>query len=523
MFAENRGFVDDSVGGELIEVASAHIAAGRLVIAIEMLAPLVGGAKPPDSRVLELLATAAIRLGENDHALTLLDQAEAFGFSGPVLSFNRGVVLHSLGRFDEAIASYGRALSVAPQLAPAYFNLGNSFRATSRFEEALKAYEEAVIRDPGSWGTHYNMGKTLHDLRRYEESVLAYDRAEELRPGDALTRQNRSFALLTICDYQRGWVDYEARWQCEPMNSIRRHVQVPRWTGQQDLRGKAVVLHAEQGLGDTIQFSRFARHVQTLGAYVALEVQPHLLPLFASFGGADSLMPVGGAVAHFDFECPLMSLPLAFQTGLNPVPSHFPYLQAESARVRKWANRVHGDDVNIGVCWEGSAKGKEIGKAIPPAFFGLLGGIPGIKLHSLQKVDVNAPETRVFQELGIQSFGPEFDLNAPFCDTAAVMTLMDGVITTDTSIAHLAGALGIPVWVALPYVADWRWGVPEQWTSPWYPTMQLYRQAVRGDWSMPFEQMRHKLATSGRQAFAASKLGLAGSQGGELTGGLWIC
>lgn len=446
---------------------------------------------PQHLGALNLMASIALQVGQFQVALTFLDLALDLHPSEPLFWMNRGSALHGLNRHVDALQAYDQALLLQPDLAHAHYNRGNTLKVLGRLEDACHSYARCVGLQPSFQEAHHNWGNVLHELGDYPQALQRLDNALALQPSDAQARKNRAMALLMMGRLREGWRDYEARWATPPLNGQQRDRGYPRWDGRQPLAGRSILIHAEQGLGDTIHFCRYASAVKAAGAaLVVLEVQPALVPLLRGLAGADLVLPAGLPLPPLDFHIPLLSLPGAFNTNLESIPSTAPYIRPQPHRVAYWQAQVpRGSSVNIGICWQPSAKGLEAGRGIPLSAFAPLAARPGVRLYSLQKEGLNASTV---DEPPVHSFGPDFDAQEPFADTAAVMQLLDLVITTDTSVAHLAGALAVPVWTALPFSPDWRWMAVGD-TTPWYPSMRLFRQPQRGDWGSVFNAMNLEL------------------------------
>lgn len=434
----------------------------------------------------QLMATMALSLKQFQEAVVLYTQALQLRADEASLWVNRGTAHHEWGDHAAALADYEQALVLQPDEPEAWYNRANALKALGRWEEAAKAYAECLKRCPDHAQAHFNWGNLLFEQGQDGQAVQHFDQALALRPQDAEIRKNRAFAQLMQGQFPKGWGDYEARWLTEPLKSAHVSRDCPEWDGVQSLQGRCILVHAEQGLGDTLQFCRFAAAVKARGAaLVVLEVQRPLVPLLQGLKGADLVVPPGLASFTPDVQVPLMSLPRVL--GLGPEawwPSQ-PYLRADPTRVAQWASRLPPQGLRVGICWEGSVKGIEAGRHIPLAAFEPLAQVPGVHLVSLQKgaADLASPSWP------LQCFGTALDREAPFLDTAALMAALDLVITTDTSVAHLAGGLGVPVWVALSHHADWRW-MRHKTDTPWYPTMRLFRQPRRGDWPGCFASIR---------------------------------
>jgi Tfp pilus assembly protein PilF len=420
------------------------------------------------------------------------------------LYYNLGNALRAGGDDAGAEAALRRAIALAPVLAAAHNNLGNLLRATGRPAEALEAYRHALHLAPHDFQVRGNLGTALLDLQRPEEALVFFAQAVAAAPADAQARINlagalmlnhepaaaldeyrrarslapalpdarfgEAVALLTLGDWAAGWEAYEARLRDPRFPQI--DMAQPRWRGDAPLGGRTLLLIAEQGLGDTLQFCRYTRPLRERGARVVLQVQPALRRLLG--GLADAVAVPGEALPPFDAWCPLMSLPYAFRTTPETVPAA-PYLTAEPARRGRWRRRLGPRrGLRVGLAWAGNVTHPfDALRSLPVAALAPLLAVEGIEVHALQP-DAEAADERIAAHAGI----------ADFADTAALIELMDVVISVDTAIAHLAGALGRPVWILLPYAADFRWML-ERSDSPWYPSARLFRQARPKDWTGP--------------------------------------
>ncbi|MGO9327861.1 MAG: tetratricopeptide repeat protein [Steroidobacteraceae bacterium] len=427
-----------------------------------------------------------------DQALVSYGRALALRPNDAQVLFNRGNTLHELKRFDEALASYDAALGLRPDYAEALTNRGNTLHRLERFDEALASYDSALALQPDHRVALINRGNTLQQLKRFDEALASYDRALTVRPDDAEAHWNRSLLLLLLGDFARGWTEYEWRWKRELLNPARRNFQRPLWLGAETIDGKTILLHAEQGLGDTIQFCRYAALVRARGARVVLEVQEPLRDLMASVAGVSLIVCRGETLPDFDLHCPLHSLPLALGTRLETIPSDIPYLRGEADKSQRWVARLGSKQrPAIGIAWAGGLKfDDDYNRSKSIAASALLPLLDvGATFVSLQK-DVHPTDRATLNDhADIFNFGEEF---ADFSDTAALISHLDLVISVDTSVAHLAGALGKPVWVLLPFIPDWRW-LLDRYDSPWYPTVRLFRQPATRRWDDVIEGVHDAL------------------------------
>ncbi len=400
---------------------------------------------------------------------------------------NRGVALKELARFEEALASYDHALTVRPDYAEALSNRGATLHELGRFEEALASYDRALTVRPNYAEALFNRGTTLSDLRQFEQALASYDRALTLRPDYADAHYNEALCRLLTGDFNRGWEKNEWRWETRAAGNQKRNFAQPQWLGSDEITGKTILLHAEQGLGDTIQFCRYVPLVAERAARVVLEVQKPLYELMSTLPGKAQIVSRGDPLPDFDIHCPLLSLPLAFGTRLNTIPSQTPYLSAPESKTSAWRNRLgKRQKPRVGLAWAGNPR-KELPNAnqidrqrsIQFDRLAPLLQVTECEFYSLQKGDDAVMQLR--DSLLRQQVIDWTDDLHDFADTAALIENLDLIITVDTSVAHLAGALGKPFWLLNRYNTCWRWLLDRD-DSPWYPTARLFRQDDTRQW-----------------------------------------
>lgn len=412
---------------------------------------------------------------------------------------NLGAVLLEQGQRDEAEECFRRAIAARPYFAQSHNNLGNLLRESKRIDEAVYNLREAVRLQPNFAEAHAGLamallerGSILSERGDREAALAAYQQAIDLNPDAAEAHKNRSLVWLLQGKLAEGWAEYEWRWKCPELPE--RPFKQPLWDGS-SLEGRTILLHAEQGLGDTIQFIRYAPLVRDRGGKVVVVCQAPLVDLLASCPGIERTVAQGDALPAFDVHAPLASLPRIFGTTLENVPTNIPYLAADERLVERWRQELAPQrGFKVGIAWQGSAKYRwDAKRSIRLEQFEPLARIPGVQLYSLQKGLGSEQVGRVASRFAIVDLGGRLDeTTGPFLDTAAVMKNLDLVISSDTSIPHLAGALGVPVWLATPFVPDWRWLLDRD-DSPWYPSMRLFRQPVGGDWESVFQRMAAEL------------------------------
>jgi tetratricopeptide (TPR) repeat protein len=445
---------------------------------------------PDDVDILNSRANALLSLGRTADALAEFAQVLARAPQHPEARINSGIAHAALGRAEEAIAEFDRALSIVPGHPSGHYNRGVALHELGRYADAVEAHDKALAAAPEHPGAWFSRGRALAALNRYDDAIASYGRAVTLRKDDADVHFMESLALLTQGDYQRGFEKYEWRWRRTGMPAQKSRGR-PLWLGDYPLARKTVLLQAEQGLGDTIQFARYVPLLAEAGANVVLEVQPELKPLLSRLDGAKTVIARGEAPPSFDVHCPLGSLPLAFKTGPDTVPAQIPYLSADDAHLAKWNSRIGAlERPRISIAWSGSASHlNDRNRSIAFARLAPLFSVPA-RFLGIQRDVRPEDESALAAERRVTHLGGELE---DFSDTAAVIALSDLVIAVDTSVVHLAGAMGRPVWVLLPFAPDWRWTLDGE-TTPWYPTACLFRQTALGDWDGVIARVGAELA-----------------------------
>jgi TPR repeat/Glycosyltransferase family 9 (heptosyltransferase)/Tetratricopeptide repeat len=426
-------------------------------------------------------ALSAAAAQDFERALQLYDHAIAIDPAHAEAHYKRGNTLKSLGRLHAAIESYDQAIKLKPDYAYAYCNRGVVQRDLGFLDQALSSYDLALEYDALDARSHYNRALLLQERLRWAEALESYDRAIAADPGFADAHYNRSLTLLYCGDLERGWPGYEWRWKNASRLGLgaERAFAQPLWLGEQSLVGKRVLLHAEGGLGDTLQFCRYAPVVAKLGATVYLEVPRPLVALLVDLEGVSQLIATGSPLPDFDYHCPLMSLPLAFETTLDSIPAAQKYLHAEEDKVRHWAERLETlPRPWVGLAWSGNPN-NPIDQIRSMRLTELMEHLPAqVQYFRLQ--NSVRPEDQAALDAHPNIY-PIDDEQLDFVSAAALAECMDIVISVDTSVAHLSAALGKRTWIMLPFVADWRW-LRDRDDSPWYPSAKLYRQTLPGDW-----------------------------------------
>ena len=428
--------------------------------------------------------------GRIDLAVTSYQQVLALDPDHVEALNNLGVALQSQGNIESALHSLRRALELKPDYADAHSNHGNVLQEQGHLDLAVASYRHALQLRPAYFDALNNLGNALRAQGKLTESVASYERALQVKPDNPQVRMSRALCWLQMGDFERGWPEYEWRLKCKEF-SIPAFRQ-PLWDGS-PLEGRVILLYADHGLGDSIQFIRYAPLVKARGGRVIVACQQPLARLLATCPGIDEVFAEGSLLPDFAFYAPLMSLPRILATSLSSVPAEVPYVTADAALVEQWRCELEpGGGFRIGIAWQGNPQYRKDHQRsfrlvqLEP----LEPRVAGVRLFSLQKGVGTDQIAGLGERFAVSELGSRF---TDFMDTAAVMRNLDLVITSDSSLAHLAGAMGVPIWLVLPVAADWRW-LTNREDSPWYPTMRLFRQQRWGDWDEVFARMTGELA-----------------------------
>ena len=407
-----------------------------------------------------------------------------------------GLVAHQTGHHQQAVSLISRAIRLCNSAPIYYCNLGEALRMLTRFEDARAAFSQAIAIDPNFAEAYNNMATTYQHVGEFREALAWCERALAINPNHVNAHYNRALAWLALGDFQRGWAEYEWRWKREDYLRGPRDT-MPQWDGS-PLEGRRLFVRVEQGLGDTLQFVRFIPMLQAMGASFQLAVPPSMAPLLSQ-SGIGPLAPHDTKAAPYDVHTTLPTLPSLFGTTLETIPARVPYLFADEALVAQWRERIERIEriagFRVGIAWQGNPKfPQDRWRSIPLAEFAPLAQVDGVRLLCLQKNHGLEQLEQLDRAFDVVDLRPEYDAEeGAFLNAAAIMRNLDLVITSDTSLAHLAGALGVRVWVLLGIGADFRW-LSGRSDSPWYPTMRLFRQARLGDWTELLTRVAGELA-----------------------------
>jgi TPR repeat/Glycosyltransferase family 9 (heptosyltransferase)/Tetratricopeptide repeat len=401
-----------------------------------------------------------------------------------------GVIALQSRRIEEAHQRISRAIAINPGVAEYYNNLGNVLVKQDRLEEAVMAFQRAVMLRPNYPKAFSNLGNAMKKLGRFETAMRAYGEAAALDPKYVEAKWNLGLLQLLLGNLEQGWAGFEHRLEVGEIRRGKRQCTQPRWNGE-CLNGQRILLHVEQGFGDTIQFVRFAPMVAQRGGRVILEIQPELIRIIEGLNGIEHVVARGNPIPEFDLHCPLMSLPCVFRTTIRTIADSVPYLSVPHDIVQRWNQKItpSGSQARVGLAWAGNpTHPNDRNRSVPLRALAPLFEITGFDFYSLQ---VSAPGAQTGSSMfpALKDLSGEF---RDFADTAALIQSLDLVVTVDTAVAHLAGALGKPVWLLLPFVPDWRWLLSRE-DSPWYPTMKLFRQRCAGEWGEVIDRVAAEL------------------------------
>ncbi len=504
---------------DAFKLAAEHHRAGRPARA-ERLYKEILGVRPDNAAAHNNLGKALQDQGRPDEAIACFRRALRIDPNLAGTYNNLGNALHDKGRPKEAALCYRQAIKTDPDNAHAYHNLGNVFKGQGKHEQAAACYRRALERNPdlaeahhglgnvcqdeGRWAdavehygralslnpdgaeSHSSLGNALYNLGRLDEAMGHLERAVSIKPDYTTGHFNKSLADLLTGNYAEGWRGYEWRWRMKQYGKGKRDFRRPLWDGS-PLEGRTIFLHDEQGFGDAIQFVRYAPMVKERGGRVVVECQPQLARLFSAMGAIGEVIPRGDPLPAFDVYAPLMSLPGIFGTTLATIPGHVPYLAPPAEAGPDLPDCPDGTRLTAGIAWAGSRTNtNDRNRSCRLRQFEPVLSVPGVAFFSLQKDEA--------AELA-DSAGTVRDLSGglgDFADTAAVVDRLDLVISVDTAVVHVAGALGRPVWLLVPFAPDWRW-MRDRDDSPWYPTLRLFRQPALGDWPSVFARVAGEL------------------------------
>ena len=438
------------------------------------------------------LGVALHESGRPEEALPSYEKAISLKPDYATAYDSHGIALQALDRRDEALASFRMAIKVKPDYAEGHLNLGVALSKNKQHQQAITLFDQAISLKQDYAEAHFFRGIAFKDMKRFDDALENYEKAISIKPDYVDANWNKCLALLGQGRFAQAWKLYE--WRKKTKERLGdRTFPGPLWVEGQDLSGKTLLVHWEQGFGDTIQFCRYVARLHETGARVLFAPQKKLRRLMESLDGAFEFVDENDPALVFDYHVPLLSLPLAFNADLSNIPGQAPYLKADEDRVARWRSVIGTQGFRIGICWQGSVGKIDAGRSFSVNQFHALSQIPGLRLISLHKGGGESQLDTLPPGMVVETLGEDFDAGPDaFADTAAAMRCCDLVISSDTSVAHLAGALGVRSFVALQFVPDWRW-LFDRPDCPWYPTMRLFRQPSEGDWDSVFAEIKTTL------------------------------
>jgi FKBP-type peptidyl-prolyl cis-trans isomerase 2 len=428
--------------------------------------------------------------GHIDEAISFYKKALELNPNLTEAYYNIGVALHRKGDFDKSAEFYLIAIGYNPAFPEAHHNLGMVFKEKGQTDEAISCYEKAIEIRPDYADAYYNLGNAFVSKGEFDEAIQSYKKTIDIAPDHAEAHWNIALINLLLGNFEKGWKGYEWRWKLKDI-IVKRDFSQPLWDGT-DIKDRTILLHAEQGFGDTIQFIRYAPLVAQRGAKVIVECQKELVRLLKNVVGIHRIIAHGEELPDFDIHCPILSLPGIFGTDLTNIPAKIPYIHADLSLIKKWHDTIasNNSEYHVGLVWSGDPSFKDFHlKSCSLKSFAPLAQAANITFYSLQKGDASEQARNVPEGIKLIDYTDKIH---DFSDTAAIIKNLDLIISIDTDVAHLGGALGKPVWTLLPFIPDWRWMLNRN-DSPWYPTMKLFRQTSRGDWQLVIEKVKKAL------------------------------
>ena len=441
------------------------------------------GIDPQNADALHLLGVSVYQSEQYDIAINLITQAIQIDSTKPLFFTNLGNAFQKQGKLEKSVQAYQKAIQIQPDYADAYYNLGNAFQKQGKLEQSTQAYQKAIQIQPDYAEAYFNLGNSLREQGKLKESTQALQKAVQIQPDYADAHFNLAMLLLLQGQFVEGWEKYEWRWDSS-LKSQKRNFKRPLWDGT-SLSSKSILIYVEQGFGDSIQFARYIDLFPDT-ATIIVACQPELKSLLKSIERIDTLVTKGEDIPNFDFHAPIVSLPHIFGTVLETIPAKIPYLYPDKNPDFSFLSDDERD-LKVGIAWAGSPTHiNDRNRSISLNNFKCLLDIKGCEFFSLQVGEHHRDIKRCGYSRIIKDLGKQF---TNFHHTASAILQLDLVISVDTAVAHLAGALGKPVWTLLPFIPDWRWMLNRS-DSPWYPSMTLFRQRKRGDWHSVFQEIR---------------------------------
>lgn len=429
--------------------------------------------------------------GDNNEAIKTFKKAIELDPNYANAYHNLALVFQKEEKLEQASEMLHKTIAINPHYARAYNTLAIILNKQNKFDEAIKMYEKAISIHPSYADAYYNLGIVFKDLNKLNDAMVMFDKSISIDSNRIDAYWNKSLLLLMLSRLEEGFELYEYRWKLKNNLSLKRNFIQPLWLGEVSLLGKTILVHSEQGFGDTIQFCRYIKKLEALGCKIIFELEQSLVSLLSQIKGVSRFISKGEELPFFDYHCPLLSLPFAFKTSLETIPSFSSYLKADNKKVEVWENRLgFKAKPRVAIVWSSASAFKSDSKrSIKLEQFIQCLPENQYELICLQKV-LKDEDKDFFREYGRISFYGD-QLN-DFSDTAALLSCTDLIISVDTSVAHLGGALGIPTWILLPFSSDWRW-LQDRTDSPWYPSVKLFRQKEIANWDEVLQRVRNEI------------------------------
>ncbi len=445
---------------------------------------------PNNSQILRLLSSIEISFENYDVALDLLDRCISIDDNDAEAYSNRGIVFFKKKDIEKAKKDYLKSIDINNNLN-ALFNLANLYKEMNQLEESEKYFNKVISINPKHYKAFHNLAVVKNLQGKTKESISYFDRSIKINQYSE-SYFFKSLIQLKLENFEDGWKNYEWRWKTKFFLNQKKYFDREVWDGKQDLKNKTILLYGEQGLGDQIQFIRFAKIIEELGAKVFIEVDKNLVKLFQETSYFKNIYAKGDKIPEFNYCCPLMSLPLKLNINhIKNIPKYSSYLNFNAERVKRWENLFEKKKINIGINWESGSVSMFKGRSFKLNNFKNISLLKEVELFSLQKINGLEQIKENENQFKLNTF-KNFDEEAPFVDTAAIMKNLDLIITSDTSIAHLSGALGKKTYLILQKNSEWRW-LSEKKNSPWYPSFIIYRQKKEGNWEEVFNDIENDL------------------------------
>ena len=440
-------------------------------------------------QILRLLGSIELEEKNYEESLKLLNESLKINPNDSECYSNKGIVNFKLKNTEEAISDYKKAISLDKNNYNAFFNLGNLYKEINRLDESIENFNKAISINKNHYTAYHNRAVVKKLLLKFNDAIKDFDEALRINPKYSNSIFFKAITQLKIGDYENGWKNYEQRWETTNFPTPKREFKQPYWNGNDDLNNKIILIHGEQGLGDNIQFVRYFNLIKSKAKKAILQVDKKLVQLLKECNFDNYIFSNDEKLPEFDFHCPLLSLPFKFSTTLQSIPFSDKYLFPNKNRIFKWKKTFDNQYLNIGINWQASPNPDlDKGRSFKLKYFNEISIMNKIKLHCLQKI-YGLNQVKEFSKQFKLNIFDNFDEDAPFVDTAAIIENLDLIITCDTSIAHLSGAIGKKTFLLLQKNSEWRW-LQDIDYSPWYNSIKIYRQKTQDDWSTVFDEVK---------------------------------